>query len=95
MDGRLGVAGLLGRLAQRREQLGDPVPVGLALLQHPVVVEVGEEILSAQRQRVVASARGGEAVDLADVDPDALAVLDADAVAAGQDAARGVAQAPS
>ena len=82
--------GPLGRVAERREEVTDPVAVRLALLEHPVVVEVGQEVAVGERQGLVRPAFGDETPDLPNVNPDVGAVLDADAVAAGDDVAGGV-----
>ena len=50
--GGVQVAGRLGRLAERREQLAGALALRPARLEHPVVVEVHEQVGSGQLERV-------------------------------------------
>jgi hypothetical protein len=85
---RVDVAGLLGGSAERGQQVADPVAVRAPLLEHPVVVEVRQQLALRELQRLVPTTLPGEAADLARVDPDVGAVLDPHPVAAGDDLAR-------
>ena len=63
------IAGLLGVERERFEELERALPVVLARLQHPVVVDAGQQSAVAERQCLVAAAFGVEAVRLVHVDP--------------------------
>ncbi len=77
--GRLQVAGRLGRLPERPEQLAGALALRLARLEDPVVVEVDEQLGPIQRQ----------CVGVMDVDPDLSALDETDALALGDDVSGG------
>jgi hypothetical protein len=83
------IAGLLGRCSQRREHLAHALAMPVALLEHPVVVEVAQQLAAAELQCLRATAERDEAGELARVDPDAGRVLDPDSLAVGRNTARG------
>ena len=60
----------------------------LAFLEHPIVVEVTEQLAAAHSQRLVAVPRGEQPIELPRVDPDVGTVLDAHGGAARGDARR-------
>ena len=78
---------LLGLLTEGHHEGDDAIAVRLPLLQHPVVVQVGEEIVVAQGQHRVAAPLGRETTDLPHIDPHVRAVLQPHAIATGEDMA--------
>ena len=67
---RFGVARLLRGLAEDHEQIGHALAVRVARLQDPVVVEVDQQLLSTERQRVGVQSGRDQPVDLPHVDPE-------------------------
>ena len=86
----LEVAGRLGRSAQAVQDRRHAVAMQRPLLQHPVVVQVAQEIAVAQLQRTLQVAFREQSLGLPDVDPDGRPVLDAHAVATGVDESGGL-----
>jgi hypothetical protein len=87
--GGLQVVRRLGRLADGRQQLADTLALRLARLEDPIVVEVDEQLIPAQRQRIGPAVHCNQALDLAHVDPEPGAVGDAHALPLRDDVAAG------
>ncbi len=66
------------------------IAVRVPLLEHPVVVQVREQVVVADGQRRIKIATGEQEVELSNVDPDIRAVLDADSIAASHDKSGGL-----
>ena len=84
---RLMIAGALGGVAGGGQQLEHAVAVHAALLEHPVVVEVAQQVAVDERKRLLEPPLGGQSLCLEHVDPD---VRDAHAAAVGDDVPLGL-----
>ena len=85
--GSLEVTHGLGLPAERLQQAADALPMCLARLQDPVVVEIQEELGPAQRQGLARTLGGCQPIDLPHVDEDLRALGDADPLALGDEVA--------
>ena len=83
-DGRGAVAARLGRIGERAQPRGQALAVRVALGQHPVLLEAGQQLAVAQRERLLGPARREQRLDLARVDPFG---VERDRVAVGNEAA--------
>ncbi len=82
-DGRGAVAARLGRVGERAQPRRQTLAVRVALGQHPVLLEPGQQLAVAERERLLGPARREQRLDLARVDPRR---VERDRVAVGDEA---------
>ena len=84
-SGGLRVARLLRPCAEDVQDRSHTVAVNRALLEHPVVVQIGQEVAAGELQRCLQATFCAQPLGLPDIDPDLRPVLDAHPIAAGVD----------
>ena len=84
-DRRLTITARLGGVTKRHQQLLDAITMQPALLEHPIVVQVGQQLAVPELERIVKAPLGDQTLGLPQIHPDLRALNNAHAVTPGDD----------